>query len=507
MTLKRKVTCALLPLVLAALLCTCILPMAATPAASAAAPEVSGLNDWTSAYTGDYYDNLNVDLTGAAFRNELAKLITDTHKKNPTYDELKTIFKTTDADPDNPGNVIWFYTGTSAEYTGAMDSGDYRTNREHVWPKQGGNAFPAQSDAGSDAHHLRPLNSQLNNTRDNHQFGEVPQTISNRVCQDGVSKDYGTSDPDTWCYLSGNYFYPAKGYRGATARILFYVQTRWGNQCDLQFVLGEGFGKTIGDIATLMKWHVEEPPTDQEIRRNEAVFNVQGNRNPFIDHPEYAEMIYCYNGQSYSNTLKNVVAQHGGYLGDVDLTPGPTSITLSPSQLTLDIGESQTITVNVTPSDADKSVNWTTSNGGVARVDTDGKVTAVSEGDATITATSLADSSVTATITVQVVAQQANREEFDNAMSALNNATSLSDRYSALRRAIDAYNDLSQTDKDAAASDYARLTQAVTRYNADVAGYNDDLRYASDFAVQAVSLAVSAALLAIVAIVGKRWWR
>jgi len=89
-------------------------------------------------------------------------------------------------------------------------------------------------------------------------------------------------------------FYPGEGYRGATARILMYVQTRWGDTFNLTFVDSAGSCKTIGKISDLLRWHLEEPVTEAEIARNNAVYNIQGNRNPFIDHPEYATKIYCY---------------------------------------------------------------------------------------------------------------------------------------------------------------------------------------------------------------------
>ncbi len=403
MTAKRKLSLVFAFTLILALTFAFVAPFTVQQAI-AAPPTVEDRDSWVNPYNGTYYNNLNTNLTGSAFRTELASLITTTHKHKTSYDELKNLYKTTDADPNNNGNVIWFYTGSSVPYTGAMDSGTYRTNREHVWPKQAGSAFPEKTDAGSDAHHLRPLNTELNNTRSNKQFGEVAMTSSNRVAQTGVA-NYGTSDPNTWCYTSGNVFYPAKGYRGATARILFYVQTRWGNQYNLEFVLGEGFSKTIGDIETLMKWHIEEPPTDQEIRRNEAVAKIQGNRNPFIDHPEYAEMIYCNNGASYSNTLKNVVAEYGGYLnGNLPPVPDdkPTALTLSVSSLNLEVGQvSPEITVTATPSGASNSVDWTSDSRQVATV-SDGVVTAKSAGTARITATSTVDSSVSASITVTV---------------------------------------------------------------------------------------------------------
>lgn len=207
--------------------------------------------------SADYYASVeSLSTNGASFRSSLASLITSTHTSQPTYKNLINVFPDTDANPDNKSQMLWFYTGTVAK------SG---TNREHVWPKNAGNAFPAESETGSDAHHLRPTDQQLNSTRGNLSFGEVPQTAGNIV------KEYGSTTYDNLCYKTSQYFYPGVGYRGATARILMYVQTRWGDAFNLQFVLGDGNNKTIGDIETLMKWHLEEPVTAAERLRNDEV--------------------------------------------------------------------------------------------------------------------------------------------------------------------------------------------------------------------------------------------
>lgn len=348
-------------------------------------------------YTGSYYDGLNESLTGTAFRAELADLITDTHHTETTYKGLMNVWKYSDVDPNNSNKIIQFYTGYSVSIPSDYNSG---TNREHVWPKNAGNAFPEESKAGSDAHHLRPTNTNLNSSRGDKSFGEVPQTSSNLVSSSSGSNP---------CYATSSLFYPGEGFRGATARILMYVQTRWGDDYNLSFVLGAGSNKTIGDIEDLMKWHIEEPPTDLEITRNNEIAKVQGNRNPFIDHPEYAEMIYCNDGKTYNATLKNVVSQYGSYLDgsvggeDSPTTVKPTSISLSPATATLMVGGTQKLTATVSPSDASSSVNWTSSNTNVATVNA-GTVTAVSAGTATITATSAVDSSIKATATITVKA-------------------------------------------------------------------------------------------------------
>lgn len=355
---------------------------------------------WENTYTGSYYDNLNTDLEGSAFRAELAELITDTHTKYTSYSGLANAFKVADADPDNNGNVIWFYTGTSVPFSG-FGGNPGSTNREHVWPKDGGDAFPAESGPGSDAHHLRPTETQLNSTRGSKNFDEVAQTSANIVKENG-SSSYGNSayGADALCYSSGSFFYPAKGYRGATARILFYMQTRWGDH-NLEFVDGAGSSKTIGKISTLLKWHLEEPPTEEEIRRNEVVFGLQGNRNPFIDHPEYAAQIYCYDGESYNNVLQQVLAESDDPYGNLN-TAVLESLSISPSTVTISVGDTYALTAVPTPSNARANVSWTSSDNTVATVSDSGVVTAKSQGTVTITARNKDDASIYATARVTV---------------------------------------------------------------------------------------------------------
>ncbi len=343
-----------------------------------------------------YYAKLDESLSGTSFRSELASLITTTHKYNTSYAELIDVYPKSDADPNNSNNILWFYTGTSVKAPSNFNSG---TNREHVWPKQAGDAFPEKSEAGSDAHHLRPCNANLNSTRSNNGFGEVPQTTGNIVGEAG-SKSY-----DNLAYQAGGVFYPGEGYRGATARILMYVQTRWGDKYNLSFVLGQGHSKTIGDIEDLFKWHIEEPPTEEEIARNEAVYKIQGNRNPFIDHPEYAEMIYCHDGKDYNDELQDLVEIYGSYL-DGGQTKDLESLSISPSSAMLTAGETTTLTVTATPTGASNEVTWTSSNTNIATVN-DGVVTAISAGSAIITATSTQNKSVSATFSVTVKAVSA----------------------------------------------------------------------------------------------------
>lgn len=360
----------------------------------------------TAYYSGNYYNSIDTSLRGDDFRDKLANLITTTHANYTSYAGLANAFKTTDAVPNKSGYITWFYTGTEVKFSGFGGKGG-QTNREHVWPKDGGSAFSETSECGSDAHHLRPTECNLNSTRGSKSFGEVEQSTQNVVNQN-KSASYGDGTADSLCYTSGSFFYPAAGYRGATARILMYVQTRWGNKFNLQFVDGAGHSKTIGDFKTLMKWHLEELPTQEEINRNQAVYEIQGNRNPFIDHPEYAAYIYSEAGSYYANngtTMANEVnallANNNPYGGQTNVEP--TKLTLDEYSCTLEVGQSRALTLGVVPANGNKSVTWESKNKSVATVDQNGKITAVSTGTATIAAVSKVNANVAAYCVVTVV--------------------------------------------------------------------------------------------------------
>lgn len=352
----------------------------------------------TAYYSGNYYNSIDTSLRGDDFRDKLANLITTTHTTYTVYNggsslALNNVFDKTDKTPNGSGMVL-FYTGTVVSSFSSSGA-----NREHVWPKNGGKAFSAESECGSDAHHLRPCDQTLNSSRGSLSYGEVTDS----VVKQGGSTSYGNL-----CYRGGSFFYPGEGYRGATARILMYVQTRWGNKFNLQFVDGAGHSKTIGDFKTLMKWHLEELPTQEEINRNQAVYEIQGNRNPFIDHPEYAAYIYSEAGSYYANngtTMANEVnallANNNPYGGQTNVEP--TKLTLDAYSCTLEVGQSRELTLGVVPANGNKSVTWESKDRSVATVDQNGKITAVSAGTATIAAVSKVNANVAAYCVVTVV--------------------------------------------------------------------------------------------------------
>lgn len=545
--------------------------------ASAETAVASSSADWTPSYNGSYYNNINSHLTGTALRAELETLITSTHNTRVnSYDNLKSQFMKTDVDPATGQGLLWFYTGTKvSSYAGSP------SNREHVWPKDGGAAFPEKTGPGCDLQHLRPTDTQLNSTRGSLSFDEIKGG--------SVVKENGSTSYANLCYKSGSFFYPGEGYRGATARILFYVQTRWGTQYNLEFVDSAGHCKTIGKISTLLKWHLEEPPTESEIYRNQKAYEIQGNRNPFVDHPEYATAIYCNDGNSYNNALKQVVAQYGDYGEE---RPDLESLAITPNTISLTAGAEQTLTVTATPSNANADVTWSSSNTAVATVN-GGKVTAVSNGTAVITATSVNNPAIKATVTVNVkkavkielsgtptttqyqagqtfnpagitvkvtyddnssanfssvndlkqfkwvdadtnqptlmqtttkikckfgdleqtgnwtVTVSAPPEHisgFVTSVNAVTSATTLQARFDAIKAALEAYNNLSATERNnpSAQGAYQTLQDAIADYNADVNKHNSTMESAVKTGVYAICSA-SLAAAAIVIILNRKF--
>ena len=145
-------------------------------------------------------------------------------------------------------------------------------NREHVWPKSQG--WFDTSGAGSDIHHIRPEDPNVNSTRGNKPFGEITNGTAVKCCGEIVA------------YSTSSYFEPFDEFKGDCARIIFYMLVRYS----------ESDSYSITNVAQsmdmLLKWHETDPVDAFELQRNERCYTVQNNRNPFIDHPEFADMIW-----------------------------------------------------------------------------------------------------------------------------------------------------------------------------------------------------------------------
>ena len=247
-------------------------------------------------FDDSYYKKLNGDLD-KNFKYKLHTLIESTHTKKLKYSDVWGGLEKADADPNNPGSVICIYTGKSLSKRTGSSGGKDTWNREHVWAKSHG--FNNQSyTAYSDIHHLHACEQGINSTRGNKFFGEVPG---------GSKDDYG----NRW---NSTLFEPRDEAKGDVARSLFYMVVRYENEkcsCNLDLELvpkdtatsNNGKGQ-MGNLLTLLKWHYEDPVSSDEIRRNNTVYGIQGNRNPFIDHPEFVSYLYTSLVSDYTDTSK-----------------------------------------------------------------------------------------------------------------------------------------------------------------------------------------------------------
>ncbi|WP_342506101.1 endonuclease [Sporosarcina sp. FSL K6-2383] len=222
-----------------------------------------------------YYKNA-IGKEGLALKAALHDIISD--HKQLSYAEVWDALRKTDEDPNNPDNVILLYSAESrSKARNGGNVGDW--NREHTWAKSHGN-FGTSKGPGTDIHHLRPTDVQVNSARGNLDFDNGGSTV--RGC-DG-------------CFKTANSWEPPDRVKGDVARMLFYMATRYetGDRVDLELneKLNNGSAPYHGKLSVLLEWHAEDPVDDFERNRNNVIEEWQGNRNPFIDHPEWVELIW-----------------------------------------------------------------------------------------------------------------------------------------------------------------------------------------------------------------------
>ncbi|UOQ43891.1 endonuclease [Halobacillus salinarum] len=228
-------------------------------------------------YDGSYYDSVE-GMTGQTLKNSLNDLI-DQHAEL-TYDEVWDALRHTDEDPANTSNVVLLYSGRSqSKYTNGGGVDEW--NREHVWAKSHGD-FGTAMGPGTDLHHLRPTDVTVNSSRGNLDFDDGGSAVSEAP---------GTySDSDSW--------EPRDEVKGDVARMIFYMAVRYegehSGEPDLEISdYVNTSGAHLGRLSTLLEWNEEDPVSDFERNRNNIIYDdYQGNRNPFVDHPEYADMIW-----------------------------------------------------------------------------------------------------------------------------------------------------------------------------------------------------------------------
>ncbi len=252
---------------------------------------------YTGDYTWDKLSNLNggnencLDMNNPLFK-ALHNLMTTTMTNSVSYKSLPDYWKYTDASGGSAG-TIWFYADNTVS-----DS----MSREHVWPKS--HASFHEKNGGADLHHLRPSINNINSSRSALIMGNVKNSGGKAWSYNGDVVLYKTS---TMCEVNDN-------IKGDVARIFLYVWCRWEEPNLFKNTPNPVVGpsdekndgvKVIESLETLLEWCAIDPVDTWEMSRNDQVQNIQGNRNVFIDYPEFAWLVFGQDVPTDLNTPSN----------------------------------------------------------------------------------------------------------------------------------------------------------------------------------------------------------
>lgn len=251
-----------------------------------------------------YYASAN-GLSGYALKTELHNIIKN--HSTQSYNALWTFFSQTDRDiyfesdnsildiySENPAsNDPYNYVGTSSQ-CGSYNSEADCYNREHSFPRSwfGGAVAPMNSDV----HHIFASDGYVNGKRSNYPYGNVGSasyTSANGSRLGSAASGSG---------YSGTVFEPINAFKGDVARAYFYMATRyqnvitnWQSNSSEANAVMNGTSNQVFEtwfLNLLLSWHAQDPVSQKERDRNEAAYQFQGNRNPFVDHPELANQIW-----------------------------------------------------------------------------------------------------------------------------------------------------------------------------------------------------------------------
>lgn len=235
----------------------------------------------------EYYSQVNLDLRGNELQKELSWLVTNTHIRELLFTpEVWTALKMADLDPDDTTKVLLIYgyddndgliindrtRGVNDNCTQSDCSGLW--NREHVVARSQTMPPMGTTGAGADVHNLRAIDSDMNNHRGNRKFA-------------------AGEGEDSYVLSSGEFF-PGDEWKGDVARILMYMYLRYGARALPEFAAtgNKNFDPEGVMLDLLLLWNAEDSVSAIEIKRNEVFEKMQGNRNPFIDNPYLATLIW-----------------------------------------------------------------------------------------------------------------------------------------------------------------------------------------------------------------------
>ena len=226
-------------------------------------------------YSSDFaYDRLSRQASEQLLIS-LRALMSSTHTYTAVYSDCRDLAPNTDC--ENGGGVnkqlTTIYTSYQSNYSEYNNGSGW--NREHVWPKSLG-GFDTDG-AGADLHHIRPSENRTNSARGNLKYGYVTGGASVSGNLSGLTG--GNKDA---------FYEPLDNAKGDVARICLYVYVRYGGD----LAKCSNITNVFQSIDVLLEWCALDPVDEWEMGRNDVIEGVQGNRNVFIDYPEYAWLLF-----------------------------------------------------------------------------------------------------------------------------------------------------------------------------------------------------------------------
>lgn len=270
--------------------------------------------------TGTYYQGAD-GKKAEELKSALFAIISNNHKVQSYTPGVWNAVNSYDIRED--GKIWDIYSGisnftpvTDQDKGNIVDEG-VKYNREHAMPKSWFNETKEPDDHSTsvypmytDLHHLFPTDRAVNEMRGDNPYGEVGATVTKQSAggfsKFGVSVDslgYSTVSGD-----NGNVFEPNDEYKGDLARVYFYMATRYesyknekgetrtpkkwdrGNKSMLNGTVYPFFKDWA--LKMLLRWAANDPVSEKELNRNEAIYGIQGNRNPFVDYPGLEQYIW-----------------------------------------------------------------------------------------------------------------------------------------------------------------------------------------------------------------------
>lgn len=278
-----------------------------------------------------YYDSAR-GTKGKELKTALFHIVSEHAER--TYKQLWEDFKVTDVRSD--GKIWDMYSNVTSYVPGGPQQGvNYKVegdsyNREHSFPKSW---FNDEYPMYTDLFHLYPTDGYVNGRRSNYPFGENNGEIYKSA---NVFSKLGAS---TVAGYTGTVFEPADEYKGDFARTYFYMVTAYEDKIaswNSPMLSGDSYTAYANWALTmLLRWAQEDPVSEKEINRNNAVYGIQNNRNPFIDFPGLEQYVW---GSATSSAF-----DPDNYIFPDDPQPAVPAPSFSPASGVVDPGTVVTI--------------------------------------------------------------------------------------------------------------------------------------------------------------------